>query len=292
MTEDEQAVWDDPLRAAAAADRRGRDDPGPCRRWDRSTPASRSSRRRTRRRRPADHGLEPGHLQRDRPRRAATLPGLPAAWPGLTPSGRCPGCRRPPSRPRCWIGFRRAPRRRRGACRPGRWCGRRRPDRRSRRRRRCRSPSRRSSTTCGRSVGPYREVFAGALVRRLGLPTVHVPFIAVDSPPSLRAGRCTGACPRRSPASPGTAGNRVRSEGDGWSVAVAMRSCGPRLPAAAPVLPVQGARRTLGDRVRARPGRAGGCGRGRADAGRLAGLRAARRLRRDGTWSCAARAPL
>jgi hypothetical protein len=45
-------------------------------------------------------------------------------------------------------------------------------------------------------VGPYREVFAGLLLRRLGVPAVHVPFIAVDSLPSLRAGRVHWRLPK------------------------------------------------------------------------------------------------
>ena len=94
-------------------------------------------------------------------------------------------------------------------------------------------------------VGPYREVFAGTLVRRRGLPTVHVPFIAVDSLPSLRAGRVHWSLPKALATFSGSAGDRTRVQGDGWSVDVAVRSSGPRLPAAAPVLSVQGDRRTL-----------------------------------------------
>lgn len=94
-------------------------------------------------------------------------------------------------------------------------------------------------------VGPYREVFAGVLVRRLGLPTVHVPFIAVDSLPSLRAGRVHWSLPKALATFAGDVGDRVSVAGEGWSIEVAVHSYGPRLPAAAPVLSAQGDRRTL-----------------------------------------------
>lgn len=94
-------------------------------------------------------------------------------------------------------------------------------------------------------VGPYREVFAGTLLRGLGLPAVHVPFIAVDSLPSLRAGRVHWALPKAVAAFSGDLAEQVRADGDGWSVDVAVRASGPPLPVAAPVVAVQGGRRTL-----------------------------------------------
>lgn len=94
-------------------------------------------------------------------------------------------------------------------------------------------------------VGPYREVFAGVLLRRLGPPAVHVPFIAVDSLPSLRAGRVHWGLPKTLAGFTGDVGDRVRAEGDGWSVSVDTRAYGPWLPAAAPVTARQGDRRTL-----------------------------------------------
>jgi hypothetical protein len=94
-------------------------------------------------------------------------------------------------------------------------------------------------------VGPYREAFAGVLVRRLGLPAVHVPFIAVDSLPSLRAGRVHWNLPKALATFIGPVWGRTRVRGDGWSVDVAVRAYGPRLPVAAPVLSTQGDRRTL-----------------------------------------------
>ena len=94
-------------------------------------------------------------------------------------------------------------------------------------------------------VGPYREIFAGVLLRRLGLPAVHVPFIAVDSLPSLRAGRVHWSLPKAVATFSGAVDDRVRAQGDGWSVEVAVRAYGPPLPAAAPVVAVQDGRRAL-----------------------------------------------
>ena len=94
-------------------------------------------------------------------------------------------------------------------------------------------------------VGPYREVFAGVLLRRFGLPTVHVPFIAVDSLPSLRAGRVHWALPKAPATFTGAVGERTRIAGTGWSVDVAARAYGPRLPAAGLVLAAQSGRRFL-----------------------------------------------
>jgi hypothetical protein len=93
-------------------------------------------------------------------------------------------------------------------------------------------------------VGPYREIFAGTLLRRLGPPSVHVPFIAVDSLPSLRAGRVHWALPKVVAAFTGSVDEEVRAAGDGWSVDVAVRPYGPVLPAAGLVLAAQGGRRT------------------------------------------------
>jgi hypothetical protein len=94
-------------------------------------------------------------------------------------------------------------------------------------------------------VGPYREVFAGTLLLSAGPPSVHVPFMAVDSLPSLLAGRAHWSLPKAVAAFSGEIGGRVRVAGAGWTVEVTARTYGPRLPAAAPVAAVQGGRRTL-----------------------------------------------
>lgn len=92
-------------------------------------------------------------------------------------------------------------------------------------------------------VGPYREVFAGTLLRALGRPTVHVPFIAVDSVPSLQAGRAHWDLPKTLATFTGALDDRTSVRGDGWSVDVAVRTHGPPLPAVAALLCAQGGRR-------------------------------------------------
>lgn len=92
----------------------------------------------------------------------------------------------------------------------------------------------------GSPVGPYREVFAGPLVRGAGGPAVHVPFIAVDSLPSLCGGRTHWRLPKTMAAVSGNiAAGSATATGDGWSVQVAARSRGPRLPFAAVLANVQ-----------------------------------------------------
>ena len=83
-------------------------------------------------------------------------------------------------------------------------------------------------------VGPYREVFAGPLLRGHLLPVVHVPFIAVDSLPSVHGGRAHWSLPKTTGTFTGdiTAGHVT---GQGWSVEVAARARGPRLPLRGPL---------------------------------------------------------
>ena len=70
-------------------------------------------------------------------------------------------------------------------------------------------------------VGAYREVFAGALVRGGGRPAVHVPFIAVDSLPSVQGGRAHWGLPKAVARFDGDIGaGRCTATGDGWSVDV------------------------------------------------------------------------
>lgn len=69
-------------------------------------------------------------------------------------------------------------------------------------------------------VGPYREVFAGVLLRR-PRPTVTVPFIAVDSVPSVHGGRAHWGLPKTLATFEGDVGaGRATASGDGWSVQV------------------------------------------------------------------------
>lgn len=80
-------------------------------------------------------------------------------------------------------------------------------------------------------VGSYREVFAGPLVRRRGRPVLHVPFIAVDSLPSVHGGRAHWGLPKALASFEGDVGTaQVTAAGDGWSVQVEVGSPGVPLP--------------------------------------------------------------
>jgi hypothetical protein len=79
-------------------------------------------------------------------------------------------------------------------------------------------------------VGPYREVVACPMVILDGLvPTGHVPFIAVDSPASLHAGRENWALPKVPASFPGAPGAAAPAS---WSVAARVRARRRRLPIA------------------------------------------------------------
>lgn len=80
-------------------------------------------------------------------------------------------------------------------------------------------------------VGSYREVMAGTFLvhgRRL---CHHVPFLAVDSPASLVAGRLNWALPKAMARFDGepTEG-AMRGSGADWDIAVTARVFGPPLP--------------------------------------------------------------
>lgn len=83
-------------------------------------------------------------------------------------------------------------------------------------------------------VGPYREVFAGPVVARRGLPAVHVPFIAVDSLPSVHGGRAHWGLPKALATFDGDLGSDgdVAAVGDGWSVRARTGSRGVPVPLA------------------------------------------------------------
>jgi hypothetical protein len=85
------------------------------------------------------------------------------------------------------------------------------------------------------AVGPYHEILATPrCVRIPGSRAVHghVPFIAVDSIPSIHGGRTNWALPKvpaafsGAPASDGL----LSGAGDGWSVLAKVRQRGPWLP--------------------------------------------------------------
>ena len=103
-------------------------------------------------------------------------------------------------------------------------------------------------------VGPYREIFAGPLLRGTVLPVVHIPFIAVDSLPSVHGGRAHWALPKTIASFTGDVRSSVTATGDGWSVRVDARAHGPRLPLRGPLRSAQDQRRTtVSLRGRGRP---------------------------------------
>ena len=80
-------------------------------------------------------------------------------------------------------------------------------------------------------VGAYREVFAGPLVRRAGRPAVHIPFIAVDSLPSVHGGRAHWGLPKGYATFTGDVGaGEVSATGDGWSVQASASATGVPVP--------------------------------------------------------------
>ena len=94
-------------------------------------------------------------------------------------------------------------------------------------------------------VGPYREVFAGPLLRRAGRPLAHIPFIAVDSLASVHGGRAHWQLPKAMASFSGDIGaGHAAVTGDGWTVLVGSTSYGPRLPVVSPFGSAQGGRTT------------------------------------------------
>ena len=81
-------------------------------------------------------------------------------------------------------------------------------------------------------VGPYREVLASPVLRRAVLPTMAVPFIAVDSPTSAHGGRVHWDLPKTLAHFSGDVAGDATAEGTGWHVRTAVRGVGPRLPIA------------------------------------------------------------
>ena len=87
-------------------------------------------------------------------------------------------------------------------------------------------------------VGPYREVLVGQLLRGSLLPVVHVPFIAVDSLPSVHGGRTHWQLPKAFADFEGDT-----ATGDGWTVRATARTYGLRFPVVGPLGNDQGAGR-------------------------------------------------
>lgn len=99
-------------------------------------------------------------------------------------------------------------------------------------------------------VGEYTEVLGG-LVLPEGLLTVHVPFMAVDSPRSVLGGRLNWALPKTLATLSGLpgAGRSLQADGEGWRIRAQVRPWGPALPAMGRLSTVQvsadGATRTF-----------------------------------------------
>jgi len=90
-------------------------------------------------------------------------------------------------------------------------------------------------------VGPYREVLVGQLLSGSGLPVVHIPFIAVDSLPSVHGGRAHWRLPKAWAAFRGDIGTgAAHADGDGWSISVRATPGGLRFPVVGPLRHDQG----------------------------------------------------
>jgi hypothetical protein len=81
-------------------------------------------------------------------------------------------------------------------------------------------------------VGPYREVLASPVLRRDPLPTLMVPFIAVDSATSAHGGRVHWDLPKTLAAFAGDVTGEAEAAGPGWHVRTAVRPRGVPLPIA------------------------------------------------------------
>lgn len=86
-------------------------------------------------------------------------------------------------------------------------------------------------------VGPYREILASPVLwmpgKRLGpMPRMSVPFIAVDSEPSVHGGRVHWELPKVLADFDGDVHAAFTATGDGWKVRSDAQARGPRLPIA------------------------------------------------------------
>ncbi|MEE2030792.1 acetoacetate decarboxylase family protein [Rhodococcus chondri] len=79
-------------------------------------------------------------------------------------------------------------------------------------------------------VGPYREILASPVLRRGLVPAMAVPFIAVDSEPSVHGGREHWKLPKVLASFSGDVTERFSATGDGWKVTTAASPRSPELP--------------------------------------------------------------
>lgn len=84
----------------------------------------------------------------------------------------------------------------------------------------------------GTPVGPYCEVLAARVSTRHARPSVTVPFLAVDSPASLAAGRAIWALPKTSASFDGSvAEGAFTAQSEAWSVRATPQHLAPAVPA-------------------------------------------------------------
>ncbi len=81
-------------------------------------------------------------------------------------------------------------------------------------------------------VGPYREILASPVLRPGVIPAMAVPFIAVDSEPSVHGGRTHWHLPKVLAEFTGDVTGTFSATGDSWKVTTAASPKGPELPIA------------------------------------------------------------
>jgi hypothetical protein len=79
-------------------------------------------------------------------------------------------------------------------------------------------------------VGPYREILASPVLRRGLIPAMAVPFIAVDSEPSVHGGREHWKLPKVLADFSGSVLGSFTAAGNGWKVRTSASPRGPQLP--------------------------------------------------------------
>jgi hypothetical protein len=82
-------------------------------------------------------------------------------------------------------------------------------------------------------VGPYHEAFGTVAVRRGRGVRGSIPFLAVDSLPSLVGGRANWSLPKclaEFTGEPSASGATMTAQGDGWTIRATARPFGPRYP--------------------------------------------------------------
>lgn len=79
-------------------------------------------------------------------------------------------------------------------------------------------------------VGPYREILASPVLRRGPIPAMAVPFIAVDSEPSVHGGREHWKLPKVLAEFSGDVLGDLTAVSEGWKVRTSASPRGPQLP--------------------------------------------------------------